>query len=359
MSHKTIHYFLGGNTHKGFYSHFNYILSQQEARRIICLKGGPGTGKSSLMKTVGKYFSDKGYDVELHHCSSDLNSLDGLVIKGLNVALLDGTSPHMIDPITPGSIDEILNMGDCLIESNFKNTKFSILNTNKEIGECFKRAYRYFASAKALYDDWHYYNNKALDKENFNIFMDNLKNEILPQELGPIGKERHLFASAFTNEGFITFIDNIIEDIPNIYVLNGGPGTGKTRVLQYISDEAVKRGLYVEILHTPLIPEKIEHIIIPELNVAIVTSNEINQKDFNGKVYYMSDFLNKEFLEKNQKFIDESKEFFYSLMSKGLKCISAAKSFHDDLEAFYVPNMDFIKANEYTEKIINKILKYE
>jgi hypothetical protein len=44
------HDFPGGNTSKGFYSLYRYILSQDEARRIICIKGGPGTGKSSLMK---------------------------------------------------------------------------------------------------------------------------------------------------------------------------------------------------------------------------------------------------------------------------------------------------------------------
>ena len=64
------HYFLGGNTSKGFYSLYRSILSQDEARRIICIKGGPGTGKSSLMKKVGNLFFEKGYNVEYHHCSS-------------------------------------------------------------------------------------------------------------------------------------------------------------------------------------------------------------------------------------------------------------------------------------------------
>ena len=72
------HYFPGGNTSKGFYSFYRYILSQDDAKRILCLKGGPGTGKSSLMKKVGDYFFNKGYTIEYHHCSSDNNSLDGI-----------------------------------------------------------------------------------------------------------------------------------------------------------------------------------------------------------------------------------------------------------------------------------------
>ena len=51
---KEINLFPGSNTSKGFYSFYRYILTQDNANRILCLKGGPGTGKSSLMKKVGK-----------------------------------------------------------------------------------------------------------------------------------------------------------------------------------------------------------------------------------------------------------------------------------------------------------------
>ena len=44
----------GGNTSKGFYSRFDNIISPEEARRIFVIKGGPGTGKSTLMKTFQK-----------------------------------------------------------------------------------------------------------------------------------------------------------------------------------------------------------------------------------------------------------------------------------------------------------------
>lgn len=95
MENKERHMFPGGNTSKGFYSFYRYILGQEDANRIICIKGGPGTGKSSLMKKVAAHFLTKGYSIEYHHCSSDNNSLDGLVVKELKVAILDGTSPQV------------------------------------------------------------------------------------------------------------------------------------------------------------------------------------------------------------------------------------------------------------------------
>ena len=44
-------------------------------------KGGPAPGKSTIMKEIGEYFIDNGEDVDFLWCSSDPDSLDGVVIK--------------------------------------------------------------------------------------------------------------------------------------------------------------------------------------------------------------------------------------------------------------------------------------
>lgn len=361
MTEKATHYFLGGNTGQGFYSHFNYIIPQQKATRIICLKGGPGTGKSSLMKKIGKAYLDKGFDVEFHHCSSDSDSLDGVLIKNLNVALLDGTAPHMIDPVNPGAVDDIVNMGVCLKEENFKSIKAELLKVNGEIGNTFKRAYRFFAAAKAIYEDWYTFNNNALDTYRVNLLKEKLKTTILPDALNVPGEARHLFATAFTPKGIVTYIPTIIKDFSKVYVLKGGPGTGKTSILQYVADEAVKRGFNVEILHTPLWPQNIEHLIIPELSTAIVTNNAINKMSFEeeGIVYDMEDFLDKDALGYNLSAMMDVRAIFYILLQKGLDCIKTAKSLHDDLEKFYVPNMDFSRADAIYEEVLKKLEGYE
>lgn len=102
--------FPGGNTYKGFYSYYDYILKQEDAKKIMVLKGGPGVGKSSFMKKLGAAIVKKGYDIEYHHCSSDNNSIDGLVIPDIGVALMDGTAPHVVDPKNPGAVDEITHL---------------------------------------------------------------------------------------------------------------------------------------------------------------------------------------------------------------------------------------------------------
>ena len=65
---QAIHYFPGGNTAEGFCSHFGDILPAPVRRRMFYLKGGPGVGKSTLMRRVGEAAEKAGLEVEYFHC---------------------------------------------------------------------------------------------------------------------------------------------------------------------------------------------------------------------------------------------------------------------------------------------------
>ena len=55
-------YFTCANSSKGFCNFFDSNL--QGLNNLYILKGGPGTGKSTLMKKIGAHFYDLGYDIE-------------------------------------------------------------------------------------------------------------------------------------------------------------------------------------------------------------------------------------------------------------------------------------------------------
>jgi len=104
------HMFAGGNTSKGFFSYYDYVLPQEKAERIFILKGGPGVGKSTFMKKIAEGLCSEGCDMEYMHCSSDPGSLDGVVFPKKGVAIIDGTAPHIVDPKNPGAVDEIIHL---------------------------------------------------------------------------------------------------------------------------------------------------------------------------------------------------------------------------------------------------------
>ena len=70
FSMESKHYFLSANTNEGFCNYFDFATSRARDGYVYILKGGSGTGKSTLMKNVGKFFGGLGESIEFFHCSS-------------------------------------------------------------------------------------------------------------------------------------------------------------------------------------------------------------------------------------------------------------------------------------------------
>ena len=144
------HYFPGNNTPLGFFSYYKHILGQREANKIVCIKGGPGTGKSTFMNRIAEYFASMDEDIDYLHCSADENSLDGIVLKDRRIAVIDGTSPHITDPVTPGAVDKIVNLGEFWDEEAIAVNKSEIIDLNEETSRWYRIAYNYLSAAKSV-----------------------------------------------------------------------------------------------------------------------------------------------------------------------------------------------------------------
>ncbi|MGL5351725.1 MAG: PRK06851 family protein [Clostridium sp.] len=356
---KERHLFPGGNSSKGFFSFYKYIISQEDASRILCMKGGPGTGKSHLMKKIGSHFAAKNYTIEYHHCSSDNNSLDAVVIKELKLAIIDGTSPHMVDPIHPGAVDEILNMGEALDMDALLLDKSKIMEVQKEISKNFNRAYLYLAAAKSIHDDWSNLNSESVNINKISTVAESINEEIFNSQKYGHGQERHLFCTAFTPNGIVSFTEDLVANLSNKFILCGGPGLCKTEILKKIGATAQRKGYFVEYMHDPFIPDRIEHILIPELSSCVLTTNEISQISFTGKTFNLTDFCNKDIIASNKAEVDACINTFYDLIEKAISLIKKAHEIHDDLESFYISKMNFNIANDIFNKVVAKFEKFE
>ncbi|MCL2488959.1 MAG: hypothetical protein FWE80_09780 [Oscillospiraceae bacterium] len=88
-------FFLGANTPAGFVEFTGDLYDPHDGWRVYILKGGPGTGKSSLLRALWTRMAELGAEVELIRCSSDPQSLDAVRLPGIKVLVIDGTHPHV------------------------------------------------------------------------------------------------------------------------------------------------------------------------------------------------------------------------------------------------------------------------
>ena len=106
------HFFLGANSGLGFQNLFGKFCAPEDFYDLIVLKGGPGAGKSTMMRRIGEAAEKRGEQVEYLYCSGDPDSLDGVHIPRLRTAVVDGTAPHVVEPKYPAAADRYVNLGE-------------------------------------------------------------------------------------------------------------------------------------------------------------------------------------------------------------------------------------------------------
>jgi len=143
-------YFLGANTGGGFVSLYDNFV--QDGDFLWILKGGPGCGKSSFMRRIGMAAEAEGHEVEYVLCSGDPDSLDGVYIKDLGVAYVDGTAPHVQEARLPGADSNYLNLGAHLDSEALRPLRAKIDSLSRAYKAKYTEAYAALAEAKALHD---------------------------------------------------------------------------------------------------------------------------------------------------------------------------------------------------------------
>lgn len=353
----------GGNTCYGFYSFYDYMVSPEVGRKII-LKGGPGVGKSSFMKKMAQEFLSQGYDIEYHWCSSDNESLDGIVIGKQQACILDGTAPHMVDPRYPGAVDEIINLGNYWQQKLLHKNRSQIIELTSKVSICFQRAYMRLREGKVAMTEWESYYREARDDEAVNRNIVGLIGDFLSGLVGDGQKIRHMFPGAITPGGLVSKIDSLIENDYSLFAVQGNPGSGIKELFSYAEQTINLTGVQAEVYHNPFDPENIDIIILPQSKSVLI--------DISGYLFdyvtLLSGIKHRRFLDFDQlanksviatyeKNIVSARKRFASGIDDAINFIRQAKAYHDQLESYYIPAMDFNAIETMRQDLSKQLLQ--
>ena len=347
-------FFASANTRFGFYSCFDDVFNRKEFEKIYIIKGGSGTGKSSLMKKIREKCEREGITSQGILCSSDPDSLDGLIAGEKTVAFIDGTSPHTTDPVYPGAIDRMVDLGNFWNEDILRKNKSTFIELNEKKKECITRAYKYLKAVGDIYDDTVGIISQKFDfrkmKKAINRFFNN------EFEYGNGFEARKCFTSCFNRmgRGQALFFESMSNKICTVENDRG--------VFFYLMEEMIseakKRDIPILISYDCFDPEKPDGIYFPENSICVTRCFDRNVlRDCfcePYKIFNMERFISADTLHSNKEKLRFGKRCMDELLDASAKSFEEAYKIHSEIEKIYISAMDFSKKESFTEEIMKE-----
>lgn len=358
MSTKIRNYYACANSACGFVNMFDSNI--KGLNKLFILKGEPETFKSSLISNIGLNWYAKGFDVEFIHCSSDNDSLDGVIIPELKAGVIDGTAPHDIEPNASGVTKKYVNLGNIVSSQKLSEHKAEILSINNKISNCYKDAYESFGEAMKIHDEWKKIYIENIDFRKINEITSSTIKLLLPDKtLKKKSSVKHRFFQSTTSNGTVDYIQNLTEDISKRYFIKGRPGSGKSTMLKKIATAALEKGFDIEVYHCEFDADSIDMVILRELGIAIFDStppHEYYPDRYTDEIIDIySSAINADTDEKYKEQLAAIISNYKDKINVGTEYLAKAKFLHDELKKFYTEAANFKAMDKIAEDISSAI----
>ena len=323
----------------GFISCFDHLMDEKDLRRMIILKGGPGVGKSTFMRRLHAALTQDGAPSTLYFCSGDPDSLDAVAVPDRGLLILDGTAPHIVDPKVPGARDCIVNLGACLNEKALRPRLAHIRACMADHAACSRRARAFIQSIRALMLDNAASVCECMDAQRMRRITDALIAAVLSREAPPDDHPhvRPVITDALTPKGELCLLTD--GQYPRLIRLARHFAMDLTPVLRALSQAALRAGYDVEEHLSPLCPGSLLHLGIPALGMLITTAETLTSE----QTFDFSVCLPAGSLLRRECALEQTRASIIRHTQHAVSAMAQAKQLHDELETFYVPNMDFAK----------------
>lgn len=350
------HYFLGANTPDGFYSMYDELIDIMASDTLFIIKGVPGLEKSGFLMKIADKMIDNNLHVELIHCSGNPDSLDAINIPALGVAYVNSTYPHLIEAKYPAVMEQYINLCSLYDSNKIKLRKTEIAELDRECVCLYNRAFNCISAAWGVMREM---SGHIIDEDVYGTIHRRAKG-IISREVPKAGKTKgktvKRFLSALTYEGLICRFDTVKSLADKIYVLDNDLSLSHV-LLSDIAEAASNAGHDIILCPSPFDPEIIEHIIIPKLSLAFVSSSRYIA--YEGDYYRhirLDAMAEGEKLKSFKTRIRFSKKIAGILIQEAADTLADARVARDKMEAIYNSYLDLDKLNSLAYAHINLLL---
>lgn len=268
------HYFVEAFTPYGYMSLLPKIL--EEIKYTYLLTGGPGTGKSTMIKLIGIQLIDRGYDVDYLRSVREPDSVAGLYLPKQKVCLIDQREFITEYVNLAQSYLQVIDFSCFCKESRLEKYKERITLLEEELEilekEIIERMGADYEINPEIGDTLPYH---AVDTY-LSQFMEK-KEELLPanDEINNILKKikknsvSFFFMQGLQPDGWLNLAPKYLKDFDRICL----EMDDSSEVLRELLQEVKCLGQVIEIVIHPLKPYTMMGIIFPEKSLTVWKGN--------------------------------------------------------------------------------------
>lgn len=344
-------FFASSNSAKGFYNDYHACFGEGSGvEHLYVIKGGPGTGKSHFMRTVARYASARGYDVTYYYCSSDPASLDGIRLTKAGeacVGMVDGTAPHVWEPVLPGVQEEIVNLGSFWDGNALSRSGDMIKKLSECKSACYGRAYRYLAACGQTTQIADELLSSCVLRSKLKALSSRLVREQKGCENAKI-VPAHLRAVGMTGQTFFDTYIRMAESAGGEMIrIQDYYGVGYMLTAEIFA-LAEKKKCPMLISRNPIHTSKIDGIYFADPALCIVVA-EPTECPSNCRTVSLRRYVDPVLLKEKRSMLRHALGLTETLTQGAVHSLEEAGEYHFELEKLYAAAMNFSAKEAYTQ----------
>lgn len=353
-----VYFYVNSIGPEGVFSVCSECLSDTTETRAYFVRGGIGES-SDFIRNVTASLEKEGLFCQRFLSFYGERYLDGAYFPDIDVYIFDGNFVKC--PVTlPDCRHYTVDLGVAARKKELFLNKILISQAMEEEKRFLKKAEKFLSTIKSIREDTLRLSCDAVNTDKIERFV----SRFIKRELGTAssftGREYFRMLTSFTPEG-ISFPENtLVKMCPKLYCIDDKTGTVSGSIVSQIRESAMLCGFDVVSLLSPFNKNnRSEHIIVPEIGLGIITSNNFHR--YEGECFKRissTRFLDSEKMKKHKARIGFNLNAEKELSGQAFYLLDEARKCREEYSEIYSRSYDKEKIQSLEKETVKEILSY-